>query len=179
MKEAVERFLKEKFSHFLDADAAPVVSNVPVFFIKAEALIPVLSALKNDPSLHYNFLNDLTAIDWLGKREPRFEVCYLLRSGNKASSRIQIKVRVEEGESIPSITGVYKGANWPEREVYDLFGIEFINHPSLDRILLPDNFQGHPLRKDFPLEGFGQDYLIEDLLHIHINDDITKKEGGK
>lgn len=177
MKEEVERFLKEKFPHFLDTQDA-TISNVPVFFLKTEGIVPVLSALKNDPSLNYNFLNDLTAVDWLGKREPRFEVCYLLRSGSKAASKIQIKVKLEDGESIPSVVSVYKGANWPEREVYDLFGISFIGHPSLDRILMPDNFQGHPLRKDFPLEGFGQDYLIEDLLHIHVNEDITK-EGGK
>ncbi|EKS09272.1 NADH-quinone oxidoreductase subunit C [Leptospira santarosai] len=177
MKEEVERFLKEKFPHFLDTQEA-IVSNVPVFFLKAEGIVPVVSALKNDPVLNYNFLNDLTAVDWLGKKEPRFEVNYLLRSGSKASSRIQIKVRLEEEESVPSITSVFKGADWPEREVYDLFGISFVGHPNLDRILMPDNFQGHPLRKDFPLEGFGQDYLIEDLLHIHVNEDIAK-EGGK
>ncbi|TGK26129.1 NADH-quinone oxidoreductase subunit C [Leptospira stimsonii] len=177
MKEAVESFLKDKFPHFLDKQES-VVSNVPVFFLKPEGLVPVLTALKNDPTLYYNFLNDLTAIDWLGKKEPRFEVCYLLRSANKSVSRIQIKVRVEEGESVPSIVSVFKGANWPEREVFDLFGIPFANHPNLDRILMPDNFQGHPLRKDFPLEGFGQDYLIEDLLQMHISEDITK-EGGK
>ncbi|MBM9502438.1 NADH-quinone oxidoreductase subunit C [Leptospira sp. 201903071] len=177
MKEAVESFLKEKFPHFLDKQES-VVSNLPVIFLKAEGLVPVFTALKNDPTLYYNFLNDLTAVDWLGKKEPRFEVCYLLRSANKVASRIQIKVRVEEGESVPSIVSVFKGANWPEREVYDLFGIPFANHPSLDRILMPDNFQGHPLRKDYPLEGFGQDYLIEDLLQMHISEDITK-EGGK
>ncbi|QDK28001.1 NADH-quinone oxidoreductase subunit C [Leptospira weilii] len=177
MKEEIERFLKEKFPHFLDLQE-PIVSNVPVFYLKAEGIVPVLDALKNHPTLNYNFLNDLTAVDWLGKKEPRFEVNYLLRSGNKASSRIQFKVRLEDGESVPSVTNVYKGANWPEREVYDLFGISFMGHPNLDRILMPDNFQGHPLRKDFPLEGFGQDYLIEDLLHIHVNEDITK-EGGK
>lgn len=177
MKEKVESFLKEKFPHFLDFQEE-VISNVPVFFLKVEGIVPVLTALKNDPTLHYNFLNDLTAVDWLGKKEPRFEVNYLLRSENKASSKIRIKVRLEDGESVPSITSVFKGANWPEREVYDLFGISFIGHPNLDRILMPENFQGHPLRKDFPLEGFGQDYLIEDLLHIHVNEDITK-EGGK
>ncbi|MDV6235699.1 NADH-quinone oxidoreductase subunit C [Leptospira ellisii] len=177
MKEEVERFLKEKFPHFLDAPEE-TVSNVPVIYLKAEGIVPVFTALKNDPTLHYDFLNDLTAVDWLGKKEPRFEVNYLLRSGNKASGRIRFKVRLEEGEGVPSVTNVFKGADWPEREVYDLFGIPFIGHPNLDRILMPDNFQGHPLRKDFPLEGFGQDYLIEDLLHIHVNEDIAK-EGGK
>ncbi|EMO55726.1 NADH-quinone oxidoreductase subunit C [Leptospira noguchii] len=177
MKEKVESFLKEKFPHFLDSQEE-IVSNVPIFYLKAEGVVPVILALKNDPTLYYNFLNDLTAVDWLGKKEPRFEVNYLLRSANKSSSKIRIKIRLEDGESVPSITSVFKGADWPEREVYDLFGIHFIGHPNLDRILMPDNFQGHPLRKDFPLEGFGQDYLIEDLLHIHVNEDITK-EGGK
>lgn len=81
-----------------------------------------------------------------------------------------LKVPLEEGETIPTIVPLYKAANWPEREVFDMFGIEFTGHPQMERILLPDNFQGHPLRKDYPLEGFGQDYLISDLLHIHQED---------
>ncbi|EQA44686.1 NADH dehydrogenase, C subunit [Leptospira broomii serovar Hurstbridge str. 5399] len=171
MKETIDRFLKDKFPQYVYKEEE-VISNLPVFFLKAEGIVPVFNALKTAPGIELNYLNDLTAIDWLGKKEPRFEVCYLLRSGNKSSTRVQFKIPLSEGEGVPSIVTIFKGANWPEREVYDLFGIPFHNHPQLERLIMPDNFQGHPLRKDFPLEGFGQDYLIEDLLTIHIKDDM-------
>jgi NADH-quinone oxidoreductase subunit C len=169
MKEKVEQLLKQKFSNFL-SEQEEVKSNIPTFFVRPEGIVRVTEALKTDPELQFDFLNDLTAIDWLGKKSIRFEIVYLLRSSKNKHYRVMLKVPVEDGEGVPSIVSVYKGANWPEREVFDLFGIEFFNHPQLDRIVLPDNFQGHPLRKDYPLEGFGQDYLIADLLHIHKDD---------
>ncbi|MDX1959565.1 MAG: NADH-quinone oxidoreductase subunit C [Leptospiraceae bacterium] len=169
MKEKVESFLKSKLGNFIFKDEQ-TKSNIPTFYIKSEGIVPVIQAIKDDPELKFDFLNDLTAVDWLGKKTPRFEVCYLLKSVKNSHARIMLKVPVDEGEMVPSITGVFKGANWPEREVFDLMGIEFVNHPFLERIVLPDNFQGHPLRKDFPLEGFGQDYLISDLLQIHTED---------
>ncbi|MBK9501127.1 MAG: NADH-quinone oxidoreductase subunit C [Leptospiraceae bacterium] len=169
MKEKVESFIKSKLSSFVFKEET-VNSNIPTFFIKSEGIFPVIKALKEDKELQFNFLNDLTAIDWLGKKTPRFEVCYLLRSVPNKHFRIMLKVPLEEGETIPTIVPIFKGANWPEREVFDMFGIEFTGHPQMERILLPDNFQGHPLRKDYPLEGFGQDYLIADLLHIHQED---------
>jgi len=169
MKEKVETLLNTKLSKYI-FKTETVSSNIPTFYIKSEGIVPVVGALKEDPDLKFDFLNDLTAIDWLGKKEPRFEICYLLKSPKNKHSRIMLKVPVEEGEGIPSIVSVFKGANWPEREIFDLFGLEFINHPMMDRIILPDNFQGHPLRKDYPLEGFGQDYLISDLLQIHKED---------
>ena len=169
MKEKVHKFIHSKLSNFLYKDEA-VVSNIPTFYIKSEGIVPVVKALKEDIELSLDYLNDLTAIDWLGKRTPRFEVCYLLKSYKNKSARVMLKVPIEDGESIPSLVGIYKGANWPEREIFDLFGINFINHPYMERIILPDNFQGHPLRKDYPLEGFGQDYLISDLLQIHTED---------
>jgi len=169
MKEAVEKFLKSKLSNYIFKEE-DIDSNIPVFFIKSEGIVPVVRALKEDKDLSFDYLNDLTAIDWLGKKTPRFEVCYLLKSPKNKHFRIRLKVPVEEGEQVPSLVEVFKGANWPEREVFDLFGITFINHPYMERIIMSDNFQGHPLRKDFPLEGFGQDYLIADLLHIHQDD---------
>jgi NADH-quinone oxidoreductase subunit C len=166
MKDKVESFLQSKLSQFV-LKSEPINTNILTFSIKSEGVVPVIKALKEDPELNFDFLNDLTAIDWLGKKNPRFEVCYLLKSPSNKHFRIMLKAAIEDGEGIHSITSIFKGANWPEREIFDLFGIEFINHPYMDRIILPDNFQGHPLRKDFPLEGFGQDYLISDLLHIH------------
>lgn len=169
MKEKVEQYIKTKLANYIFKEEA-IVSNIPTFFIKSEGIVPVIKALKEDQELSFDFLNDLTAIDWLGKKKPRFELCYLLKSPKNKSFRIMLKVPVEDGESIPSIVSLFKGANWPEREVYDLFGLKFVNHPYMERIVLPDNFLGHPLRKDFPLEGFGQDYLIHDLLQIHTAD---------
>lgn len=166
MKEKIASFLKANYSKYIYKDEE-VKSNLPVFFIKPEGIVPVVKALKEDSDLKFSFLNDLTSIDWLGKKTPRFEVCYSLRSPQNKHARVMLKVPLEEGEPCPSLVSVFKGANWPEREVYDLMGISFLNHPYLERILLPDNFQGYPLRKDYPLEGFGQDYLISDLLQIH------------
>ncbi len=173
MKEKIEKYLQSKLSNFIFKEEH-VSSNIPVFFIKSEGIYPVVKALKDDSELSFDYLNDLTAVDWLGKKTPRFEICYLLKSPKNNSARVMLKVPVEDGEDVPSIVGLFKGANWPEREVYDLFGISFINHPYMERIVLPDNFQGHPLRKDYPLEGFGQDYLIADLLHIHTDDKEPK-----
>ncbi|MCS6949957.1 MAG: NADH-quinone oxidoreductase subunit C [bacterium] len=115
-------------------------------------LVEVCQFLRDDPELSYRMLSDIVGIDQLGRREPRFEVVYNLYSF-KSFTRLFLKVRVNEGETIPSVTGVYPGANFPEREVYDMFGIVFEGHPDLRRILMPDDWVGHPLRKDFPLGG--------------------------
>jgi NADH-quinone oxidoreductase subunit C len=97
---------------------------------------------------NFKMLVDLTAVDWLNKRDKRFEVVYHLRNLDE-NKRIRIKIQIDENEEVDSITSIYKGANWLEREVYDMFGIKFKNHPNLERILLWDEFPGHPLRKDF------------------------------
>ncbi|TGN20159.1 NADH-quinone oxidoreductase subunit C [Leptospira idonii] len=173
MKESIQSYLESNFSNFL-VTGRDINTNLPYFCIKPEGIVPVVKALKDHPEFRFDYLNDLTAVDWLGKRETRFEIIYLLRSPKNKHFRIQLRVSVEEGESVPSITEIFAGANWPEREVFDLFGISFSQHPRMERLILPDNFVGHPLRKDFPLEGPGQDYLIEDLLTIHIKEDISQ-----
>ena len=165
MKEKIFNYLKNKFSHYIHSESK-IRSNMPTFYIHSIGILEVVQSLK-ESEFELNFLNNLTAVDWLGKKSYRFEVCYILRSANKQKSRILLKVPLEEGESVPSIVSLFKGANWPEREVFDLFGIKFTDHPNLERIIMPDSFQGHPLRKDYPLEGFGQDYLIENLLEEH------------
>jgi NADH-quinone oxidoreductase subunit C len=104
-----------------------------------------------DPDLQYQFLTDLCGLDFFPET-PRFEVVYLLTSMKK-NQRLRLKIKVGEGESVSSVESVWKAADWLEREVYDLFGIPFENHPDLRRILLWDGFDGHPLRKDFPVEG--------------------------
>jgi NADH-quinone oxidoreductase subunit C len=96
-------------------------------------------------------LTDLCGVDFF-PAQPRFEVVYLLYS-MKAQQRLRLKIRVGESESVSSVESIWKAADWLEREVYDLFGITFDNHPDLRRILLWDGYEGYPLRKDFPVEG--------------------------
>ncbi|XDD47689.1 NADH-quinone oxidoreductase subunit C [Leptospira sp. WS39.C2] len=172
MKEKLTEFIQTRFNDSL-LPQRDINTNLLYFSIKKESLPTVVQTLKDDPEFAFTFLNDLTSIDWLGKREPRFEVVYLLRSPKNNHFRFQLRVPVGEGEPVPSISGIFPAANWPEREVYDLMGISFSNHPRMERLIMPDNFVGHPLRKDYPLEGPGQDYLIEDLLTIHVEEDIT------
>jgi NADH-quinone oxidoreductase subunit C len=96
-------------------------------------------------------LADLCGVDYF-PQAPRFEVVYLLYSF-KNNHRLRVKIKVGEGESVLSVESIWKAADWLEREAYDLFGISFANHPDLRRILLWDGYEGHPLRKDFPVEG--------------------------
>jgi NADH-quinone oxidoreductase subunit C len=107
--------------------------------------------LKEDTRLDFSFLSDITAVDYWQKKEPRFEMVYHLTS-LKARQRIRIKVPVPESDAVvESLTPLWAGANFLEREVWDLFGIRFSGHPDLRRILLYEEFQGHPLRKDYPV----------------------------
>lgn len=117
--------------------------------IKKENLLLICKFLRDDPELKYNFLSDVCGVDY-PQREKRFDIIYNLYS-LPFRWRIRLKVRLAEGESIPSVTPIWKGANWLEREVYDMFGVKFDNHPDLRRILMPDDWEGHPLRKTYPL----------------------------
>jgi NADH-quinone oxidoreductase subunit C len=114
-------------------------------------IFKICKFLYSDPDLHYHFLTDLCGLDFFPE-VPRFGIVYFLCS-LKNNERIRLKVRIGENESILSVESIWKVANWYEREVYDLFGISFENHPDLRRILLWDGFEGHPLRKDYPAEG--------------------------
>ena len=107
--------------------------------------------LKDDPKLDFNFLMDLTAVDYLHRKPQRFEVVYHLFS-LKHNHRLRVKIPVDEDDcTIFSLTPLWKTANWYEREVWDLYGIRFSGHPDLRRILLYEEFKGHPLRKDYPI----------------------------
>ena len=109
----------------------------------------------------YDFLNDLTAVDW-PKREKRFDVVLNLYSFAH-NARLRIKVQAAADEPVPSVCGVWPTANWLEREAYDRFGIEFAGHPALTRILLPEEWQGHPLRKDYDILTQDQAWVKENL----------------
>ncbi len=120
--------------------------------IRPEALLPVMGFLRDEPGLAFEMLMDLTAVDHLGS-EPRFELVYHLYSLSQGQ-RLRIKARVGEAQpELASLTGLWASADWMEREVFDLYGIRFEGHPDLRRILLYEEFEGHPLRKDYPKTG--------------------------
>ncbi|MFQ6016273.1 MAG: NADH-quinone oxidoreductase subunit C [Anaerolineae bacterium] len=118
--------------------------------VKKERIVDVALFLRDDEELGYNFLSTICGVDYLG-REPRFAVVYHLCSMTN-KRRVRLKVLVDEDDPVvPTLTTLWPGANWYEREVYDMFGISFDGHPDLRRILMPDDWEGHPLRKDYPL----------------------------
>jgi len=129
--------------------------------IKKEDLVSTLMFLKDNPSISMESLIDITAIDYPGK-EKRFTLVYNLLSVSK-NFRIKVKTKTNEDNPVCSVTEVFPCANWYEREVWDLFGIRFSGHPDLRRILTDYDFDGHPLRKDFPLTGFIQVRFDDEL----------------
>ncbi|MCE3233410.1 MAG: NADH-quinone oxidoreductase subunit [Rickettsiaceae bacterium] len=112
----------------------------------------VLSFLRDDARCQYKALVDITAVDY-PEREKRFEIVYNLLS-IRYNQRVIVKVNVADGDLVPSVVGVFNSANWLEREVWDMYGVYFANHPDLRRILTDYGFSGHPQRKDFPLTGY-------------------------
>jgi NADH-quinone oxidoreductase subunit C len=120
--------------------------------IEKPAIARVLTYLRDSESLQFSQLMDVCGVDYL-ERDPRFDVVYNLLS-LAHNMRLRLKVEVEEGVPVPSVCSVYSSANWWEREIFDLYGIPFEDHPDLRRILTDYGFEGHPLRKDFPLTGY-------------------------
>jgi NADH-quinone oxidoreductase subunit C len=119
--------------------------------VRKEQLVDVMRTLRDDPELAFDMLTDLTCVDYLGQ-EPRFEMVYHLYSLAR-NQRLRVKARVsEQACEIDTLCPLWASANWMEREVWDLYGVRFSGHPDLRRILLYEEFQGHPLRKDYPKE---------------------------
>ena len=123
-------------------------------FIEDNNLVEVVIFLKTHSSTKFKQLIDITAVDY-PERDKRFKMVYLLLSHEK-NSRIKIEFDIKEGEILSSLTSVFPSANWMEREVFDMYGVEFKDHPDLRRILTDYGFKGHPLRKDFPLTGHNE-----------------------
>jgi NADH-quinone oxidoreductase subunit C len=120
--------------------------------VEADKIVAVAKFLRDDPRCQFVNIVDICGVDWPA-REKRFDVVYHLLSP-KQNQRIRLKVQTDEATPVPSLCGVYAGANWFEREAYDLYGILFSDHPELRRLLTDYGFEGYPLRKDFPLTGF-------------------------
>jgi len=128
--------------------------NETTVILAPRDLVRVCRFLREEPDLAFDLLSDVTAVDrlLLPQSSPRFEVVYHVYS-LQFRRRLRLKVRVGEGEAVPTVTAIWPTANWHEREVYDLFGVPFEGHPDLRRILMPEDWEGHPLRKDYPVEA--------------------------
>lgn len=154
--------LKERFGEAVQ-EISEAHGEVTVV-VSRERIVEICRFLKTDPDLRYDLLMDMAGVDYLG-REPRFDVVYHLYSVPH-NSRLRLKVRVSESDPVvPSVTGVWSTANWHEREAFDMVGIRFADHPDLRRIYMPDDYPGHPLRKDFP--ALGPDVEVDPRNDVH------------
>lgn len=145
------KFIKEKFGDVKIIE--PINNGNLIIYVAKEKICDLLIFLRDDQELSFKTLLDLFGADMLGIRTPRFEVIYNLLS-YKLNNRITVKVAINENESALSVSKIFASANWYEREAFDMYGIEFEGHDDLRRILTDYNFEGHPLRKDFPLTGY-------------------------
>ena len=132
--------------------------------VRRDSILKVLTVLRDDPRFLFRQLMDVCGVDWPG-REERFEVVYNLLS-LKHNRRIRLKLTTREGVTVASATAVFSSANWFEREIWDMFGVLFDNHPDLRRILSDYGFEGHPLRKDFPLTGYIETRYDDELKRV-------------
>ena len=129
---------------------SPDSGVTPGILVPRDHLIATCQALQG-PGLEYIAFSDVTAVDFHPHRDPRFDVVYHLVSPHRRA-RVRLKVRVNADEPMPTLTPVFLGAGWPERELYDLFGIVFDGHEDLRRLMMPEDWEGHPLRKDYPVQ---------------------------
>jgi len=167
---AIARALESEFS--TDVVEVTTFRDQVAVTVSPDKIGAICRWLHDEPRIVMDFLSDLCAVDF-PERELRFEVVYNLYS-IAHQHRIRIKTRLPENElSVDSVVSVWKAADWFEREAFDLFGIEFRNHPDLRRLLLPDNWKGYPLRKDYPLKGLDDwEYPeYEEAMELHRRDD--------
>lgn len=138
-------------------EAAPAADGMPAIYAAREHVVAICTALRDHPELRFALASDMTAVDFY-PREPRFEVVVHVASLGVAgfgeqATRLRIKIRVPNGDpQMPTLSGVWPSMNWAEREVWDMFGIRFEGHPDMRRILMPDDWDGHPARKDYPVQ---------------------------
>lgn len=155
--------LTQKFSQYL-IQILPIINyniyknelSINIYFNK---MVPIFFFLKNHTNTQFKVLSDICVVDYINKKK-RFEIIYNLLS-IRFNTRLKVKILINELQPVDSIISIYRTANWYEREAWDMFGIFFINHPDLRRILTDYGFEGHPLRKDFPLSGYLEVYYNE------------------
>jgi NADH-quinone oxidoreductase subunit C len=154
--DALVTALVERFGEAISSGT--IQNGQTILYVGASSIVEVCTALRD--GFGFNRISSVTALDWY-PQEPRFEVVYLLHALAKAE-RLRLKVQVPGDDPVvATVTGVWPGANWYEREVFDLFGIRFEGHPDPRRIMMPEGWEGHPLRKDFPVHGHKYDYGTE------------------
>lgn len=157
---ALVKTLRERFDGAV-LEASEFLGQLSVHVERAR-IVEVCEFLKNEGATPFNFLSDLTCVHLIDRAEAPFEMVYNLYS-IQANERVRLKVAVDESEGVETVSGVWPTANWMEREVFDLFGVQFRNHPDLRRILLPPDWEGHPLRKDYPLEFIENNWTAKHL----------------
>jgi NADH-quinone oxidoreductase subunit C len=150
--------ITKAFPQAVDSSDQPYGQLHLTLSARGEDFLSVMRFLRDEEHLQYTLLSDVTAIDW-PPQIPRFDLLYILFSVQN-EHRLVVHLPLPEGEPVPSVSAIWHSANWGEREVYDLMGIPFADHPDLRRILTWDSFEGHPLRKDFPLHG---NYDVDDF----------------
>ena len=151
--------MKEQFPQGIVS--GQVFLEQPIYTVTLDRLYDVMLYLRDRRELSFDYLVDVTALDYLGDKE-RFVLVYQLYS-YQSSRLIRVKARLPEDQTAPSVTSIWRTANWLEREVYDMFGIEFSGHPKLRRILLPDDWRGYPLRKDYDIKLQDQTWIKKHL----------------
>ncbi len=151
MSKAVIDALAQRFPDAV-SDPYEGVGGDDCAFVRKEDIAEVCRFLKEEPALAFNMAPYITAVDYLGQ-DPRFEVVYNLYS-TRTNARVRLRVKVPEADAVvPSVTALWRGADWFERYCFDMYGIRFSGHPDMRRLLMYDEFVGHPLRKDYPLRG--------------------------
>ncbi|PPR46530.1 MAG: NADH-quinone oxidoreductase chain 5 [Alphaproteobacteria bacterium MarineAlpha5_Bin9] len=171
---SIESFKKNLSNDFIDKLKIYKNSNYIGLNFESKLLKKIILELKANEKLKFNQLIDLTAVDF-PSREKRFDIIYLLLS-LKLNTRVLLRISINENENVDSLYDIFQSSNWYERECYDLFGIQFNGHPDLRRIMTDYNFEGFPLRKDFPLTGHNEvryDHLEEKIVYEPV--DLTQE----
>jgi len=150
--------LEEAYPGFSDAIERVIVDRGELtLHIKPERIAEVCQIMRDDESLRFELCSSVDGVDYLGSDPRRYHVTYQLTSMTYRR-RVRLEVAVSDDQTVPSVTSVYPTADWQERETYDMFGVVFTGHPNLTRILMPDDWEGHPQRKDYPLGGVPVEY---------------------
>jgi NADH-quinone oxidoreductase subunit C len=159
-------------------EAAPSVDFATIY-VPADRLVDTCRALRDGEGLKFSTLIEVTAADYL-PREPRFEVVYHLLSIAQRG-RLRLKVRVADGATLPTVQSIWRGAGWPEREVWDMFGIVFDGHGDLRRLLTPEDWEGHPARKDYPVQirKSAQTYEPMEVSEAEFRANIVRDRAGR
>jgi len=164
---AQAQYIKSNFSDVKIIE--PIANDNLIIYVDKNHLENFLTFLRDDAELSFKTLVDLFGADMLQIRSPRFEVIYNLLS-YKLNNRITVKVAIDDGVEVPTVSKIFSSAGWFEREAFDMYGIIFTNHPDLRRILTDYDFEGYPLRKDFPLTGYKEVRYDENLKKVIYED---------